>query len=72
MKAVSTPEDMTAIYRRASNSYRELVNSTGGALAIVESEDVCCLSILLSWLHVSTVNRCHRNYVPIFMLMVMH
>ena len=69
---MSTPEDMTDIYHRDNNSYSELVNFTGGASAIVESEDVCCLSILLSWLHVSTVNRCHRNYVPMFMLLVMH
>ena len=69
---MSTPEDMTGTYRRANNGYNELVNSTGEAPAIVESEDVCCLSILLSWLHVSTVNRCHGNYVPMFMLLVMH
>ena len=56
-----TPEIMTDICYSASNSYSELFNSTQGALATVESEDVCCLSALslLSWLHVSTVNRCH-------------
>ena len=42
LKVTSTPEEVTDICRDISISYSELVNSTRGALATVESEDVRC------------------------------